>query len=280
MDSERICVKKIAIARDSYALLYNDGNVIMYDLHSGKSTRLNRLDGVIDIAAGFDHYAGLTEYRTVYTDGECKNDSFAKSSYRFSDWHDGKAIYACEFHLALLQNDGTVRCAEGYGWDATSYKDHIEKWTGIKQLALTFERPFGLTEQGKVISNDSIIVNYFNNESEYEIIQIAAFGCYYSTHVFAALYADGTVRARILWNDEIKEVKKWQGVKKISCSICGAVGALRNDDILLIDTDRPYVDESGKEIWRLEDIRDFEMGFLSLVAVTKKGEIIVLNQKM
>ena len=279
MDTERNNIKKIAIARDSYAILQTDGKVMMYDLHSGEERRLHRLDGVIDLAAGFDFYAGLTEYGRVVTDGKCENDSFARSSYQFSDWYDGKAVYACENHLAMLQDDGKVRCAEGSGWDTTSYKKALENWPNIKQLAITFERPFGLSEDGEFASFDGHMYQYFNSDPESKIVQVAAFGCYYSTHIAAALYRDGSVKAKILWAEEIEEVKRWKEVKKIGCGIAGAIGGLTKQDKLLIDADRPYIDDFGNEVSELDNIRDFDMGFFYIVAVDNAGKLVILKQK-
>ena len=279
MITESNNIKKIAIARDSFAILQTDGKVIMYDLHSGEERRLHRLDGVIDLAAGFDFYAGLTEYGGVVTDGIFKNDSFASGSYRFSDWYDGKAVYACEFHMAMLQKDGRVKCTEGSGWDLSPYKEALEKWIDIKQLAITFERPFGLSVDGEFVCFDGYMYKYFNSDPGLKIIQIAAFGCYYSTHIAAALYHDGSVKAKILWAEEIEEVKKWRDIKKIGCGIAGAIGGLTKQNKLLIDADRPYIDNSGNKVSKLDNIRDFEMGFFYIVAVDNAGKLVILKQK-
>ena len=281
VDINEIVIKKIAIARDSYAILYTDGKVVMFDCRSGKTTRLRALDGSVDLKAGFDAYYGLKENGTVSVDGICRNDSFARRGFLFSDWHDGKVIDACECHFAVVRNDGTVTCAEGHGYDVTNYREIIEKWKDIKQLALTFERPYGLTEQGEFMceDRDEYIRDFFNSESGAEIVQIAAFGCYYSTHIVAALYQDGSVKAKILWAEEIEEVKKWREVKKIRCGIAGAIGGLTKQNKLLIDADRPYIDDSGNEVSELDNIYDFEMGFFYVVAVENSGRLIILKQK-
>lgn len=262
-------------------MLYIDGRVVVYDLHSGESKRMRQLDGSVDLAAGFDFYAGLKQSGRGVADGKCSNDSFAR--YAFSDltWHKGVSVFTCECHLALLKKHGTVKCADGHGYDATSYKNIIEKWKNIKQLALTFERPYGLTFSGEFVceDRDEYIKDYFRSQSRSEIVQIAAFGCYYSSHVVAVLYADGTVRAHTLFMGEIEEVKNWRNIKKIRCGIHTAVGALTDDGRLLIEANIDYVDDAGNIVIELNNIYDFEMNFFNVLAITKSGRLIILKQK-
>ena len=58
-------IKKIAIARDSYALLKESGEVIINAICSPESHNSQTLRGCIDIAAGFHHYIGLRKDGTV-----------------------------------------------------------------------------------------------------------------------------------------------------------------------------------------------------------------------
>ena len=64
-------IKKIAIARDSYALLKKSGEVIITEIYSPESHNSQTLRGCVDIAAGFHHYIGLRK-TALYPSGRQK----------------------------------------------------------------------------------------------------------------------------------------------------------------------------------------------------------------
>ena len=104
--------------------------------------------------------------------------------YRGINMFGGCAVYACELHSAMLRKDGTVVGVDhsySTGLEKMSkkssrselmlasqnylrqsainagipkYSDVINKWKNIKQVALTFEKPYALTNDGKFLCGD------------------------------------------------------------------------------------------------------------------------------
>ena len=186
-------IKKIAIARDSYALLKESGEVIINAICSPESHNSQTLRGCIDIAAGFHHYIGLKEDGTI-----CFSPAGKQAPEFFSSsWNGAVAVAASEGHSAILKEDGTVCCEDHYYMEMRKYKDYLEHFSSqkrnIKQVVLTFDEPYLLTTDGKFFSRGERTNEFFNDGRE--IVQIAAFGCYYSQMTVASLYADGTVKA-------------------------------------------------------------------------------------
>lgn len=110
-------------------------------------------------------------------------------------WFGGIAVDACEGHSAMLRRDGTVLCYDQYSGETLTknYSQKVEAWKNIKQVALTFDNPYALMNDGKLLRGDCELED-FQDATRGKIIQIAAFGCYYSLETIAALYANGTVR--------------------------------------------------------------------------------------
>ena len=272
-------IKKIVIARDHYALLKTNGKVEIVDIHTGKSRYSQRFQGSIDIAAGFHHIIGLHLngefiFKSV---GSQAPKHHPKSSLFDRTWFGGIAVDACEGHSAMLRRDGTVLCYDQYPMDThtQNYRQKVEAWENIKQVALTFDTPYALTRDGKILRGDSELKD-FQDATHGEIVQIAAFGCYYSLETVAALYADGTVKA---WCDtNIEEVSAWRSVKKICCGLHAAVIGLTNDGKVLISDYCKYKDRQGNKFTTLENIVDVAMNFDHLVALNRMGEIICLTE--
>ena len=222
----RLSVKKIVIASDCYAVLDDKGNIFVTDTYSGESWPSHLLRGSIDIAAGFHHIIGLTEYGSVNFQAV---GSQAPSSWETSLWYGGIAVAASEGHSAMLKEDGTVCCVDYYGIDTRDYEQFVESLYNIKQIALTFEEPFALTKGGEFVCRSSSTSKLFNNGGR--IVQIEAFGAYYCKMTVATLYANGTVRAFCGFPhdyDIISEVETWRDVKKICCGMNGSVIGLTN----------------------------------------------------
>ena len=76
-------IKKIAISRDDYALLNENGEVIITNIYTGESRKSAILRDCIDIAGGFHNFIGLKRYG--------------------DEWHDVKKIccgnHGCVFGL-------------------------------------------------------------------------------------------------------------------------------------------------------------------------------------
>ena len=292
-------VKKIAIARDCYALLLSNGQVRIVDIHTGKFRESRRFRKSVDIAAGFDHIIGLRE------DGKIVFKAVGGQAPNLDiNLYGGTAVYACELHSAVLQRDGRVKgidhsffkkakiskkssltelliasqqylSASSRDAEIPKYAGIIEEWQNIAQVALTFEEPYALTNDGKLILKNEELTEFQSSEHG-KITQIAAWGCYYSSIIVAALYEDGTVKAK--WEDtDVTEVADWKKVKKICCGGNGAVIGLTEDGKVLISGECKYKDRKNNEIDTLENITDIAANFEHLVALSRTGEIIYLR---
>ncbi len=266
-------IKKIVIAREHYALLKTNGEVKIVDIHTGEARYSRRFKRCVDIAAGFHHIIGLRE------DGGIVFKSVGSQAPKYHDmsWLEGIAVDACEGHSAMLRRDGTVLCYDQYPGETLTknYKQTVEAWRNIKQVALTFDNPYALTYDGKLLRGDRELKD-FQEPAHGQIVQIAAFGCYYSLETVAALYADGTVKA---WCDTyMKEVSSWRDVKKVCCGLHGAVIALTNDGKIL-SVPPPHKTKDGIEATELKDIIDIAVNFERLIALKRTGEIIYLEEE-
>ena len=273
---DKLLAKKVVVARDFYAILDKTGKITMVDIFKGNQSQIDEFFMIVDVAAGFDHFIGLRKDGMVVTGGPCNQTPQARVSHWLGDT-DGIAVYSCEGHSALLKRDASVRCIDYYGMDTQGYKSTVESWKNVQQLALTFDEPYALTKDGKFLCRNEKVNNFFNDCDE-QIIQIAAFGCYYSQMTVAALYANGMVKAFYGFlhdYDIIKGVFDWKGVKKICCGGHAAVFALTNEGKVLF----PYDDNYGKKIRELEDIEDIAANFNHFVALKRHGKIICLNDK-
>lgn len=270
--SVKLQLKKIEVARDFYALLCSDGSVRINGFYSEARFDLYAFHDIIDIAAGFDHILGLRRDGKVVSGGKFDQSEHA----RHLNWYGGIALSACEARSAVLRVDGTAVCEEDHHYLVQPYGEIVEKWTDLKQIVVTFEEPFGLTRQGKIVSRSKEIERLFNSRDK-KIVRISAFGCYYSTITIAALYEDGTVKA---WCDtEITEVSEWRNVTKICCGNHAAVVGLTDDGRVLFPDYFTYVNDTGVEITELDNIVDLAVNFDHLVAVDRYGRIICLKKK-
>ena len=148
-------VKKIAITRDTYAILKRRDfrtDVLITDINTGKNHKSSKIKGeyCIDIAGGFDHFIGLgvngkiiIEYVKSHT-----------SNFKRTDWTGrGIAVTACEGHSAVLQDDGTVLCYDDYNFGypgVPQYAWQVDKLRDVKQIVVTYDRFYYLTQDGKV----------------------------------------------------------------------------------------------------------------------------------
>ena len=266
-------IKKIAISRDDYAILNKNGEVIITNIYTGESRKSNILKDCIDIDGGFHNFIGLGKYGNVAVEATGSQASYFGEVY---DWSNGISVAACEGHVAMLKNDGTILCNDDKSMGTSHYKKYVEELKNIKQIALTFEQFYYLTKDGKLIFGDNHENNFFNNGRK--IIQIAAFGCYYSMHTVAALYADGKVKASYD-GCPIEEVEEWRDVRKICCGNHGFIFGLTNDGKVLLPQDYPYVDIKENPVKEINDVvADIAANFDHFIALTKSGKIIYLSE--
>ena len=268
-----LSIKKIAISRDDYALLKENGEVIITNIYTCKSRISSILRGCIDIAGGFHHFIGLRKY------GEVVFEATGSQAPKFRDtfyWSGGISVVACEGHSAMLKNDGSVLCDDDNHWLVPQYAGQVEELRDVKQIVLTFEQFYYLVKSGKFMSGNNYENDFFNDGRE--IIQITAFGCYYSMVTLAVLYADGTVKASYD-GCPIEEVKEWSSVRKICCGNHGFVFGLTKHGKVLLPQDYPYKDREGKPVTEITDIVvDIEANFEHFIALTANGKIIYLRE--
>lgn len=267
-------IKKIAISRDDYAILNKNGEIIITNIYTGESRKSAILRDCIDIDGGFHNFIGLRKCGDVVVEA---TGSQASDFWNVYDWSNGISVAACEGHAAVLRDDGTALCDDDCSMmSIQNYKKHVETLKNIKQIALTFEQFYYLTKDGKFMSGDNYEDNFFNDGRE--IVQIAAFGCYYSMHTVAALYADETVKASYD-GCPIEEVEKWRNVKKICCGNHAAIFGLTNDGEALLPQEYPYVDRNGKPIIKINDfVVDVAANFDHFIALTASDKIIYLSE--
>lgn len=270
-------IRRIAAARDFYILLKNSGEVV--SVSCGKDRRWKYMKdfcGMEDIAAGFDHVLGISRTGRVISGGKCHNDKHAISA--LYDIYNAKAVYACEAVSVVLDQRGRVHCAEGFGYERMAgYKETIEKWRNIRQVAPTFEAAYGLTEDGRMIigrDTGTYKPEFFNTGKK--IVQISAFGCYYSVETAAALYTDGTVKA-VIDTERVEEAEGWKEMKKIACGNRIIVGLTAANELRIFNEYGEFKDTAGNTVEHLEGILDFAVNFNWLVTVDVHGGIQVYD---
>ena len=293
-------VKKITIARNMYAILKERDcrkYVFITDIHTGKTHKSSKFKGedCIDIAGGFDHLIGLGKTGKIILEYAESHTSNFQGIERAGTGR-GISVDACEGHSAVLQDNGTVSCYDDHDFGelgVPQYAGQVEKLRNVKQIALTYDRFYYLTQDGKVnvgfedsdSNYDYINVNR-NAHKEYvdsfnngkEIVQIAAFGAYYSGITLAVLYSDGTVRA-FFDKNIIKEVERWRNVKKICCADHGFIFGLTSKWKVLLPQVQPYEDRENNPVTEINDIvLDIAANFDHFVALTIHGKIIYLHE--
>lgn len=274
-------IKKIAIARNSYALLMANGQVRIVDIHTGESWELRLFRKSIDIAAGFDHIIGLREDGSVVY-ASVKPQS--QNEYEMN-WHGGVSVSACEGHSAMVKTDGTAFCTDYSSGviypEVPKYNKDVSTWKNIKQIALTYEDPFALTYGGEFYSARQDINSYFNDCDD-DIVQIDAFGAYYANHIVTALYSNGMTKACEVYEDKyriIEDISEWRNLKKISCGNYAVVIGLTKDGEVLFPQNCKYKDRHGDEVKVLDNIIDIATNFEHLIALSRTGEVIYLSSR-
>ena len=270
-DRSRIPIRKVKVYFQGVIVLREDGSADKVDKNLQKwDFELPDFKGICDIAVGPAHILGLRN-RVVFVD---------KIGERTDCWLGAKAISACEGHYGVVTEQGRVFCMDDEKALETFseyYADTVRRWRDIQQIALTYYEPYALTNQGRLLGRHRNTMEFFNDPQKPEIKQIAAFQCYYSLPTIAALYSDGTVKAT--WDgEEIKEVSDWQAVCKIACGNHGGVAGLTESGVLLIPDFCEFRDKAGQSYTRLEDVKDFDMDYDTLVCLKNNGEILVLDR--
>ncbi|MBQ7501863.1 hypothetical protein IJT93_03990 [bacterium] len=239
---------------------------------------MREFSNIIDIAAGFKHIMVLDKYGDVAFSGEeCEGTL----------WHGAECIAACEAHSAIIRNDGSVyEAAIGNAWEIKDYSKAVREWQNIRQIALTFECAFGLTDDGKLSATSwDGEGSELLFDTDKRIVQIDAFGAYYCNHFCAALFEDGTVNVKEIVCSGFRncrdDVQRWinslTDIKKVCCGFYPAVTALTNGGTLLFPDYETYVDMNGKQVRQLENIVDMDANFEHVVAVDNIGSIIYLH---
>lgn len=214
--------------------------------------------------------------------------------YRLPELGIRRIAVARDFYFLLLDSGKavSVSCHKDRKWKymkefceiedlgyerMAGYKETIEKWENIRQVAPTFETAYGLTEDGGMIigrDRGTYKPEFFNTGKK--IVQISAFGCYYSVETAAALYTDGTVRAAID-TERVKEVEEWKEMKKIACGNRIIAGLTAAKELRIVNEYGKFKDTAGNTVEHLEGILDFAVGFNWLVTVDVHGGIQVYD---
>ncbi|MBQ7196781.1 MAG: hypothetical protein IJS40_05175, partial [Synergistaceae bacterium] len=280
-------IKKIAIANDTYAILKQNDEVFITDILTRKTRKSYKLKDCVDIEGGFVVVGLSRDGKVIFEEKESEGIDFRRTYWGYK----GVAVAACEGHTAVLQEDGTVLCDDEHNFypEVPQYAKQVEKLRDVKQIVLTFNHFYYLTKNGKLMvefeagdtnenynnlcQND---VDLFNKAGK--IIQIAAFGCYFSGITSAALYSDGNVRASYD-GKEINEVKEWRDVKKICCADHGFIFGLTKERKALLPQIFPYRDIENNPVAEINDcVLDIAANFTNFIALTANGKIIYLHE--
>ncbi len=264
-------LKKMAIGRDIYVLLREDGTVQCVDIYSKKTMELPEFHDIVDIAVGFDHILGLRGNGTVVCGGERRQGVHAQSL----NWQGGEKLFACEAHSAMLMPNGRVIGAEDKRFECTSYNHVLKNWQNIADIALTFCFPIGMTTNGNVVIGEKNYIVDIPEEFRENAVQIAAFGCYYSETTIAILSRSGTVYASID-GKPLEDVRKWGHIVKVVCGSCFAASLDKSGRVNFSSGWR-YQDSSGNAIESLSDIVDIAANFNHFLALDKNGKLIYVH---
>ena len=140
----------------------------------------------------------------------------------------------------------------------------------MRQLALTFEFPLGVTRDGELRGRVR-----FPKDFQTDLRQVAAFGCYYAVPTVSALRNDGRVYA-VVDDEALSEVTAWRNITKV---VCGnrRVAALDRDGQVFFSDHCDYVGTDGKPVDSLSDIVDIEANFEHFIALRRDGRLICLR---
>ena len=126
------------------------------------------------VAAGFDGYMALLENGKIVPGPHAREFEVGNQLLGLENVKD---IVACEGHIVVLHDNGTVTCID----EPRSYEgpdrfaEEVRNWQGIIQIACGFDFVLGLKQNGTLISAG----RYYRCPNWIGVKQIDAFNCYY-----------------------------------------------------------------------------------------------------
>lgn len=217
-----------------------------------------RACNISSVAAGFDGYMALTTEGSVLAGPDARE--FTKGD-EVEYLRGVKDIVACEGHVVALHHDGTVTCIDESLMFLNEFREKVDSWHNIIQVAGAYDYILGLKNDGTLIS----VGDYYKCPKWSNVSQIATFNCYYSNSYTMAILADGRVVS-----DFDDEVQKWEDVCQISVGDHGlAVGLRRNGTAYVLGNDKLKL-----KFERLKNIVEIKCNYFNIVALLDNGDII------
>jgi len=185
----------------------------MYD-DAGKAMVAASWHNIRHVAAGLDHAVGLTSGGRLVTTGNTKE--FSKS-LEVRSWRDIAMVDACEGHVAGVTFDGHVEIATeayGYGAKPTDYSEELHRISGARRIAVSWLHAAVLLWNGRVRAvGEREYCNVGQCERWDDVVDIDAFGCYYSRIQTVGLTSAG----RVLHTLDNETPDLWRDVVSVSC---------------------------------------------------------------
>lgn len=252
---------QIAIGRDSVFCLNENGRPI--PLEGGQNSSFSaEKRKFVKLASTGKGYIGLTEKGTVVI------ETPKRGFYDFCDldcYDNVKDITACEGHMAILFEDGRVRCFDIPGWwESPDHASKVFEWFFIKQVAMGYYNVMGLKDDGTVLyhsENPNTNTHYYDHCRN--VIQIDCTSVYYGNDYSAVLHADGTVTS-----DSFEGVKEWRDIIQIAVNEWFIAGLKRDGTVVAIEDGKDVSDQID---WT--DVVNIECKFFLLVGITQDGHV-------
>ena len=256
---------RIAIARD-FAVTLKEENPWEIVLHGHNSDFIQLTQGglpkIQKVAAGFDGYMALLENGKIVPGPHAREFEVGNQLLGLENVKD---IVACEGHIVVLHDNGTVTCID----EPRSYEgpdrfaEEVRNWQGIIQIACGFDFVLGLKQNGTLISAG----RYYRCPNWTGVKQIDAFNCYYGNCFTIAILNDGRVVS-----DFTNEVEHWHDVVQVAVGNSGfAVGLKSDGDVYAIGNER-FV----HEVQSWHDVAEINCKFNHAVAILKRpGDVVV-----
>ena len=190
-------------------------------------------------------------------------------------WRGVKSIVACEGRVAGLTHDGRVLSLSNQsGYEKPEdYDGELERrfsGGGVRRLAVGWLHAAALDSSGRVnVVGSGEYCGAGNVLDWRDVVDIDAFGCYYSPIQTLGLRSDG----RVLHTLECPEIDSWRNVVSISCLGSGAVAALTADGHVLLAGHGADCHRAAVEKW--PPMAAVRGNFDTLAGISRDGEVWV-----
>lgn len=182
------------------------------------------------VAAGFDHGLGITEYGNIISTYRCW--SLLSNAIKYTEsggmrqissewitsykWQNVCFLDACEGHVAVITKEGEIKSVteEDFERSPADYKKQIEMIQNPKRLAVGYDHAAILLSNGRVQVVGDGYGNADNVSDWIDIVDIDAFGCYYSPIQTVGVTKNGFVHYTENYDNE---PDKWHDIVSVSC---------------------------------------------------------------